>query len=310
MQEQPILSICIPIYNRIEYLRRSLNIFLRDKELFEEDIHLYISDNCSTDDLESLCDEYKSNGLKLEYHRNKKNLGMDGNFINCFKHAKGKYTYLLGSDDTPVEGFLIKILDTLRVNDLGLLHLSENQSDEYSISKNTSVGDFLVKIHVWITFLSGNIVQTAYIENVDMDKYKGTEISQVPVYLEAACGANDNAVLSGRFFESGNDSKNNGGYNLFQVFCENLLTIIHEKVDEGKLTEKQFKAIKKSMFCKWMIGFYVRFFIRHDCGSFKMVKAKKILHKWYGCELYYYMCITRQWIKHFINVTIVKKQQQ
>ena len=46
--KQPLLSLCIPIYNRLEYLKRMLERFLEDKILFEETIDLLISDNCST----------------------------------------------------------------------------------------------------------------------------------------------------------------------------------------------------------------------------------------------------------------------
>lgn len=293
------LSICIPIYNRYFYLDKILAVFLKDKEKFVNDVHLFISDNCSTDDISGLCEKYSSCGLPMEYHRNASNLGMDGNFITCFQHSKGQYTFLLGSDDIPTDDFLEQILQVLDKFDLGLLHLKESNTTVPAYIYN-SPGDFLSEIHVWITYLSGNIVNSTAINKTNLEKYKGTFISQVPVYLEGVFLGKDNGILQGKFYRGDNDSKNNGGYNLFQVFCENLLTIIHEKVDEGKLTEKQFKGIKKSIFCKWMIGFYVRFFINHDYGRFKMDNAKEILHKWYGGESYYYIAIVKQWMKKFI----------
>ena len=44
IKPQPILSLCIPIYNRQDYLQRQLERFLEDRDLFVEDIHLFISD--------------------------------------------------------------------------------------------------------------------------------------------------------------------------------------------------------------------------------------------------------------------------
>lgn len=58
IETKPLLSICIPIYNRLSYLERMLDRFLEEKELFESRIELYISDNCSEDDLQSCCSLY------------------------------------------------------------------------------------------------------------------------------------------------------------------------------------------------------------------------------------------------------------
>lgn len=37
----PILFLCIPIYNRLEYLEKMLERFLEDKDLFQKYIYLY-----------------------------------------------------------------------------------------------------------------------------------------------------------------------------------------------------------------------------------------------------------------------------
>lgn len=102
---QPLLSICIPIYNRLSYLEKMLSRFLEDKDLFQTEIDLMISDNASQDDLKSCIDKYEKLGLNIRYNRNETNLGPDGNFLYCFNHVSGRYCWLLGSDDIPVEGF-------------------------------------------------------------------------------------------------------------------------------------------------------------------------------------------------------------
>ncbi|MBR4625234.1 MAG: glycosyltransferase family 2 protein [Alphaproteobacteria bacterium] len=106
----PLLSLCIPIYNRLPYLERQLKRMIEDKDLFKEKIQLIISDNCSSDDLLSCCEKYKSQGLNLHYHRNETNIGPDGNFDWCFHNAGGKYVWLLGSDDIPEKGILSQIV--------------------------------------------------------------------------------------------------------------------------------------------------------------------------------------------------------
>lgn len=305
MDNQPVLSICIPIYNRAEYLKRHFEQFLQCKELFGGKVQLFISDNCSEDDLGSIAEDYSQKGLSFEYSRNDENIGPDANFIKCFNSAIGKYIWLLGSDDIPVDGFVPRLVDILENHDYDFLFLN-HQKDSGELAEYTSASEILEKIHVWITFMSANIFRTEYVKNVRGEDYMNTNLIQVPYFLEGIVAGGTKAIYNCSWIQKGGDSANNGGYNLFQVFCENLLTIIHEKVEIGKLTEKQFRNIKKSIFCKWMISFYVRFFIKHDYGNFKMDNAKEILHKWYGGEPYYYMAIAKQWIKQFIKIIIRK----
>ena len=55
--KEPILSICIPTYNRAESLRTSLQQYVSCKG-FDESIEIVISDNASTDDTRKVALEY------------------------------------------------------------------------------------------------------------------------------------------------------------------------------------------------------------------------------------------------------------
>ena len=287
----PILSICIPIYNRANYLKRSLDVFLNEKQLFEEEVQLYISDNCSKDDLKSVCDDYAKKGLRLTYHRNEENIGMDGNFANCFINALGKYTYLLGSDDTPKPGFVNNIISILRKNEFGILHLSSSKDNKDILIKYTDCNLFLLDVNVWITFLSANIVMTKYVQSINFEKYKGTELTQVPVFLEATCNSTENAIYKASFFQGENDSENNGGYNFFYVFVECLLMIVKEQVVLKKITVNTYEKFKKILYRDFIIGFIYRLLIVRQNSNFDHTSAWAILRKYYSgyCYCYYYL---------------------
>lgn len=47
-EKKPLLSICIPTYNRAEYLEKSLESIIRQSEFHSDDVDVVISDNCST----------------------------------------------------------------------------------------------------------------------------------------------------------------------------------------------------------------------------------------------------------------------
>ena len=306
IKEKPLLSICIPIYNRLSYLERMLERFYEEKELFDSKIELFISDNCSEDDLQSCCNRFSEMGLRLNYHRNDTNLGMDGNFINCFKYANGKYVLLLGSDDIPQKESLKTICELLSQNyDYGLLHLSgESSNKSGSLVECDNSNSLFEELNIWLTFISENIVKTEYVKDIDFDKYRGSLISQVPLYLHALLSSSKNAVYYANVFDEDNDSKNNGGYNLFQVFVENFLTICKEYVDKGFLSNKSFERGKKLAFENWLVGFIDIFLIKKQFKTNKQMdfsNSWSIILRHYGKYPYMYITLLKCVIKGLLK---------
>lgn len=292
---QPILSICIPIYNRIAFLKRHLEQFMKCRELFDENVHLFISDNCSNDDLQSLINEYSNKGLNIDYSRNKENIGPDGNFIKCFNSAKGKYIWLLGSDDIPVDGFVERLVDILENHDYGYLFL-ENYCDDKQVIEYDDAGDILQKINVWITFMSANIFKTEFVKNVRGEDYMGTYLIQVPYFLEGIVAGQTNAVINYTWIQDGNDAANNGGYNFFKVFVDNLLAIVYKKVENHQLNNDCFERFKKSIYCNFIRSYVDGILIRRDKvmrQNFDSKDSLKILMKHYGCKPYFYLWTLR-----------------
>ena len=306
MDKQPILSICVPIYNRKSFLERMLSRFMEDRQLFQDDIQLYISDNCSTEDVKGVTDYFSSLGLNLEYHCNERNLGMDGNFINCFNHARGKYVWLLGSDDTPQRGFLYKLLEILSTKDYGLLHLSDRDIEKIGQMVEYNDGNKLLEdIYIWITFISGNIVKTDMLKDLDLYKYSGTIISQTPLYLYTVLKSDMNAILYWQYLETENDTKNNGGYNLFKVFVDNLYSIYQEFVDLGLLKHRSLEIIKKRSYKKWLIGFVINDLIKKKRlqKNIEFSNSWIIIRKHYAKYPYFYYYTLGRLIKDTICIS-------
>jgi len=288
MENSPLLSVCIPIYNRVDFLRKTLCRFLEDRDLFYETVELYLSDNCSTDDIEGAIKEFREKGLRLNYHRNITNLGMDGNFANCFKHANGKYIWLLGSDDTPVPGILRELLAKLSGQEYGVLHLANYDKVKIRYREYDDSQLFLVDINFWITFISGNIVNSKYVSVIEFEKYDGTLFTQVPLYLEASLNERKNAIWYISYLEKENDSKNNGGYHFFEVFVLNLLGIFCEQLNKGRLKKYNYEKIKKILYKRFVVRYVVDLLVLKKHSQFKVNNGWGIIRKEYGSYLYAY----------------------
>lgn len=259
-----------------------------ERDLFVDDVQLYISDNCSNENIEEICSFYFRRGLNLEYHRNTTNLGMDGNFVNCFRNSKGKYTLILGSDDTPVPGFTGNLLNAIDGKDIGLLHLEQSGTSKNKLSMFYNINDFLIAINLGITYISENIVNTRFVNDVDLDIYKGTFFTQVPVYLEAATHSKMNMICVGSFYQGEDDSRNNGGYNYFEVFVVNLLNIYREYVARNLITLDAYYIVKKLIFKNQIAQYVVQLLILRKKRRFKTDNGWKILYRYYGHNYYSY----------------------
>lgn len=304
INNQPLLSLCIPIYNRLAYLERQLARMLEDKDLFDEQIQLIISDNCSTDDLRSCCDKYHQQGLKLLYHCQDTNIGPDGNFDWCFHHANGKYVWLLGSDDIPQKGVLTKLLNHLTNNDYGLVHLAMQKREcELTILQNSN--DMAATISYWITYMSANIIRTESLNNLDLSKYLGSYIIQVPAYLNACCSYPNNAIVYlPSFFEIENDTKNNGGLNLFEVFVKNLFGIYESFIKRGMLSVEAFERIKKVEFKEFLSCRVVWVLILKRDENYFTEGSWRTLWKYYGTKAYAYYYIIYMILRE-LKITIL-----
>lgn len=295
INNEPILSICIPIYNRADYLIRHFNQCLKYKELFDEKVQLFISDNCSDQNLRIVVEEYHQKGLCFEYSRNETNIGPDANFIKCFNSAKGKYLWLLGSDDIPIDGFIPKLVEILESHNYSYLFLN-HMNNNGTLTEYGSASGILEEIHVWITFMSANIFRTEYVKNVHGEEYMNTYLIQVPYFLEGIVANDNKAIYNCSWIQKGSDSANNGGYDFFKVFVDNLLSILYEKVISKQIDINTYNRVKKSLFCKYIVfNVYDILIIRNSnkTAHFQTKDAWGILLKHYSTKPYFYFSIIR-----------------
>jgi len=109
-----ILSLCIPTYNRVEYLRELLPALIAEVEAGNRvavQVELLISNNASTDETESYLSTLSCLGLSV--YRNAENIGGDRNFLACVERASGMYVWLFGDDELIVPGGIARILKLL-----------------------------------------------------------------------------------------------------------------------------------------------------------------------------------------------------
>lgn len=297
MSTQKTLSIAIPTYNRGIFLQENLSRVLKQVVGFENEIEILVSDNCSSDNTQSIIQDLIYLGAPIIYNRNNENIGMDGNFIYCFKNASAKYVWLLSDDDHLVEGSIPRIVNLLKEGNYGLVHLSnarKKNSSELEIF--TDLKKFTMEINFYLTFISGNIVKTKNISTFNFAKYYGTLIVQTPLYLTSALSEHKNLIIRFNVLEPAADAASNGGYNIFEVFVTNYLNILKEfRTSLGVLWyEKQKYMLFRGFVWGWLMILLID---SNHSLRFKTNKWFEIIFLKFWYEPYYFPLMVLFWFK-------------
>jgi abequosyltransferase len=113
--DKPILSICIPTYNRAKYLDEAIESIINQViDSIKDKVEICISDNCSEDNTEDIISKWQAKApIPITYHRNSVNLGVDRNFLKVVEIANGDYCWFLGSDDKIAGNGVLEVLNNI-----------------------------------------------------------------------------------------------------------------------------------------------------------------------------------------------------
>ncbi|MEK7618181.1 MAG: glycosyltransferase family 2 protein [Patescibacteria group bacterium] len=112
----PLLSICIPTFNRADCLKLCLLSIVsqfQDPEV-PGSVEVVISDNNSSDNTFAVVEEFQKNYRFISYKKNDSNLGVDRNILQVVEMAHGQYVWLLGDDDALFPGAIKYLLSEIQ----------------------------------------------------------------------------------------------------------------------------------------------------------------------------------------------------
>lgn len=118
----PLISVCIPAYNRAALLPSLLDSVLSQGF---QDIEVVIAEDASPerDRIRWVSENYAViYPGRISYHENASNLGYDGNLRRLIELARGEYVLFMGNDDLLAEGALAAVAAAVRAHpDVGVL---------------------------------------------------------------------------------------------------------------------------------------------------------------------------------------------
>lgn len=152
LKNLPLVSVCIPLYNAVEYIEETLERILKQSYT---NIEIVVIDDHSADDSYAVAKSFESDKLKV-YRNIKKGGNSARNY--AFKKSRGSYIKFMDADDycseTMIENQLNRLLkdgtnDTLVFSPLRMLYRNGDIHDpERTIDHDYEPGIELV-INIW-----------------------------------------------------------------------------------------------------------------------------------------------------------------
>jgi glycosyltransferase involved in cell wall biosynthesis len=271
-EENILLSICIPTYNRLIFLRESLDSILNQiEEINYKIVEIIISDNASSDGTKEYIDELIKNetNLKINYFRQLENLGPDVNILNTVNLARGEFIYIISDDDILLPGaisVLLSLIEKYPTHNAFCLNYKTFDTNPYMDKKTIHLveedlfiknkDEVLIFFGTWITFLSSISFRRNTIEpDLYIDKI-GTSLIQAYIYLEVLASNNGIYVTQKTYLAI--RENNTGGYSFLKVFVSEFheLMLYAESIGYAKLTIEKVLAKHASEF---LFGFIYGF---------------------------------------------------
>jgi abequosyltransferase len=117
MITQKKLAICIPTYNRPNYLLKLLETICMQLNAKNKDkIQICISDNNSEEDYSIIIDYMERHSVEFIYKKSEQNYGADANFLKAIDIANAEYCWLAGDDDGIAPNAIDTVLDYIERN--------------------------------------------------------------------------------------------------------------------------------------------------------------------------------------------------
>ena len=174
----PLLSICIPTYNRSNLLEECIKSIFASSNKYLNDIEIIVSDNASTDDTEVRVAKLQRIYQQIKYHKNKTNV-IDKNFFISAGLASGDYIWVFGDDDKMELIAIGQVLEKIRAgynlivvnHSIWLEHFSVKFKDKVVPFKN----DMIFNDHNKLLSILGP--RLGFISSVIIKKEKFSKIS-------------------------------------------------------------------------------------------------------------------------------------
>ena len=287
-----LLSICIPTFNRAEYLNTAL-LSIVEQPWFSERCEIIISDNHSTDNTQNIVEVFLEKYKNIRYYRNETSIGADRNFLRLLSLGQGKYLKLHSDKACFYENKLTDLIKYLDKVDNSVVFILNEHNDliNRGIIECSNLDEFVRLISFWSTWMGGIILKNEKYQALkNKDRAIGSNLVQTDIMFRLLSDCGPSLIINEKLqYEQEVELK--GGYNLFEVFVSNYLGFYQQYLKTGILSYKTYHKEKINLLKKFIFPWYTTTLLLKDQRyQFDVSKAHRIIlkHCWNEPQLYLY----------------------
>lgn len=291
---KPVLSICIPTYNRSGYLYLTLKSIV-EQDIFKNsnEIEVVISDNCSTDFTEQISKIFVGKFPdKIMYNKNETNI-CDENFAKVLTLAHGEVLKLHNDNFLFKEDSLEKIVCEIKnqrdKKPLIFFSNGNSRTNDSRLCKN--MNDFVETASYLTTWIASFSIWKEDFDNFkNFDKNVHTQLMQTDALFRLISDNKKILVFNDSVFYGQNVLKK-GGYNIAKVFGQNYLSLLKPYLKTGQLDKKVYENEKKVLLLNHIIPMKFSTSVREKDWNFNNNGYCRFLIKDYWYNFYFYASI-------------------
>lgn len=285
--QNPILSICIPTYNRLDILRNTIASIYADLDGVElDDFEVVISDNSKEHTTQPVVAEFDFKNL----HYNITECEGFKNSFYALSYGKGEYLKLNNNYTMFRRGtlkLLISQLKKMKATQTQVIYTNGLRQKKTFIQYN-SFDDYMFGLSYFSSWSAGYGMWKDDFDRVkdyvELDKYfPQTSLLLSQDYKKSF--ALDDRVL----FEDQHVPKK-GGYNIFKVFSVDFVSLIMGAYSSRKISERTYKKIKSDLLYQYLSVRYFKTVIAR-LDNFEHTNIRQSITTNYSLFQYYFMLL-------------------
>lgn len=301
---EPIISICIPTYNRAIPLEKTICSLICQKIFTEtNNVEIVISDNNSTDNTEILVMKYKVMfPNKILYNKNNINL-FDKNIEKALSLGSGKFLKL--NNDTLVHenhNSLQQMVNTILLTEKTkpLIFFSSNNLGINNSIEINGLDNFLnLASYPLITWIGAFGIWKQYFKELkDISRYSQLQLVQTDLFFRLCYFRND-IYIDDKFYFKTNEPSIKGGYHLVNVFVINYSILLKEQLKLNKINNATYKNEMKKTLIHQVAPYIIMMYNQPERFVYKKENSFKIINKFY---------INRPFLIIYFYYTLIKLQ--
>lgn len=323
--QNPILSICIPTYNRPKRIEKILDHIISSKIM---EIEILISDdNPWNDKTQVLLEKYKD--PRIKYFRNKKNLGYDANLLISIKRAISNYIFLLLDEDDIEMDSVYWIIKKIKENNnftqiRGTLINITKRNNKFSYKLNNRIvkqglkeitSFFSISIHA-----SGIVLKKNALNLKEASKYNGFLFIQQVLVAQAMLQGNTLCTSKVFVYVQENEYKSDQPLKYGKNWCHplNFLKVLQYRINvinDFTINLKDKKSIRnhfleaqkdKILFFLHETLFYEGFNVRSSISYFFKALLIVMKMKRINLSLSFWLILMKRLISKFVLIMVIK----